>query len=89
VNFVINKLALANAFGLTTAILWVLCSLFVFIFPELSLTVTEWMLHGLDLASLGAFNLTLSNFVLGGVSLVASAWVTGLVLGWSLEILAD
>lgn len=83
----LNKTTLANAFALTTCILWILCSAFVWVFPKLSVTITEAWMHGFSLASVVIFNPTLNNFILGGVTLVASAWISGYLLGWSLEFL--
>lgn len=80
-----KKTVFANAFALTTVILWTACSLFVVILPDFSLQVTQWWMHGLDMSVMGYWNLTLVNFVLGGVTLAASAWGAGWLWGWSLE----
>lgn len=81
----LDKIVLANAFGLTTAILWVACSAVVWLLPRLSMTVIEWWMHGMDIAVIGNWNLTFSNFLLGGIVGIVSVWVTGWVLGWSWE----
>lgn len=81
----LDKMVLANAFALATSILWVACSAFVFLFPRLSTTITNWWIHGLDISLLGSWSLTPTSFVLGGVTLVVSAWVTGWVFGWAWE----
>jgi len=78
-----NKTRIANAFGLTMAILWVACSAVVWLLPGFSLQVTEWWMHGMDISVMGDWNLTLNSFLLGGITAVVSAWVTGWVLGWS------
>lgn len=81
----LEKTALANAFALATAIAWVVCSAFVFILPDLSMTVTNWWVHGLSLSSLGSFKLDLTNFLLGGITLTIAFWGVGYVFGWSWE----
>lgn len=81
----LDKMVLANAFGLATAVLWALCSAIVWLLPGFSLTVTRWWMHGMDVSGLGNWNLTLGNFVGGGVTAVISAWVSGWVLGWAWE----
>jgi len=81
----LDKMVLANAFGLTTAMLWVLCSLIVVVLPDLYLLVMRWWLHGMDVAVIASRQLTFGNFLLGGITLVVSAWVTGWVFGWSWE----
>lgn len=82
----LDKQILANSFALATAILWVLCTLLVWLWPDFTWRVTEWWMHGMDLTAMGGWNLTLNNFLLGGLTLVASAWVTGYTFGWSWEI---
>jgi len=78
----LTKNNLANGLALATAILWVLCSAFVAIFPDFSHTVTVWWMHGMSISS---FDLSFSNFIWGGLSLVAAFWLVGYVVGWSLE----
>lgn len=78
----LTKNNLANSLALATAILWVLCTGFVAIFPDFSHTVTRWWMHGMEVAK---FNLDWGNFVWGGLTITASFWVVGYVLGWSLE----
>ena len=78
----LTKYNLANGLALTTAILWLLCSAFVAIFPDFSLTVTKWWMHGMEVT---VFDLSFANFVWGGLTIVGSFWIVGYVLGWSLE----
>lgn len=79
----LTKNSLANGLALATAILWVLCSAFVAIFPDFSVTVTKWWMHGMDVSN---FNLSFASFIWGGLTLTASFWVVGYVLGWSLDV---
>ncbi len=79
----LTKESLANALGLVTAISWTVCSAFVALFPELSLIITKWWMHGMSLA--GDWNLNFANFLWGGVTMSISAWLFGYILGWSLE----
>jgi len=76
---------LANAFALTTVIVWVICSAFIFLLPGLSMTITSWWVHGLDLSPLGTFKLDLINFLLGGITLTLAFWGIGYIFGWSWE----
>ncbi len=80
-----EEIVLANAFAVTVTILWVVCSLIIAVFPAFSLTVTTWWMHGLAPSATETWHLTWSNFLLGGVTLVVSAWLGGYVLGWSLK----
>ncbi len=81
----LEKMALAKAFALTAAIAWVVCSAFVFLLPNLSMTITSWWVHGLNLSPLGSFKLDLVNFLLGGITLTLSFWGVGYIFGWSWE----
>ncbi|AKM79533.1 MAG: hypothetical protein UX85_C0010G0012 [Candidatus Beckwithbacteria bacterium GW2011_GWB1_47_15] len=81
----LDKMVLANAFGLATAILWVVCSLMVALLPNFSWEVMRWWMHGMDVDAMGGWNLNLFNFLAGGLTLVITAWVTGYIFGWSWE----
>lgn len=81
----LEKNVLANAFALTTAILWTLCVLFVVLLPDFSTIIIKWWLHGMDITALGPWRLDLANFLLGGLALVISAWISGYIFGWAWE----
>ena len=84
-----NTMKLANAFALAMAVLWVLCSAVIWLLPSFSWTVTGWWMHGMDLSAMGSWNLTVGNFLLGGITAAVSAWVTGWVLGWSWQTVGN
>lgn len=77
-----TRVRIANALAATTAFLWTLCAVFVWLLPSLSLTIVEWWMHGMSLEVMGEWNLTVTNFVLGGLTLTVSAWLGGWVFGW-------
>jgi len=81
----LDTMKLANAFALAMAILWIICSAVVWILPSFSLQITSWWMHGMDLTAMGNWNLTFANFLLGGILVIVSAWITGWVLAWSWE----
>lgn len=83
----IPKQQLALSFGLATAILWVLCSLLVALFPDPSFVIFKWWMHGIDIGGASGFSLNWNNFVLGGITLTLSLMVVGYVLGLSFEII--
>ncbi|MDP2685342.1 MAG: DUF5676 family membrane protein [bacterium] len=85
----LDKNKLANTFALAMAVLWVLCSLVIWILPEFSLQATTQMMHGMNFSAMGSWNLTFGNFLWGGTVAVIFSWVTGWVLGWSWETLYD
>lgn len=80
-----NKMMYANTFAVTVAFVWIICSLGVAFLPDLSLTMSKWFMHGLDMTSLGLWKVTIDGFILGGLVLVGFGWVTGYVFGLSLE----
>ena len=82
-------MALANTFGLAMIVIWVVCSAFVWLFPQMSLTIANWWMHGLDMSTMGEWNLTITSFVMGGVTAIASGWISGWILGWSWEQVND
>ena len=79
----LTKRNLAKGFALTTGVLWLFCSVIVALLPEFTRTVTQWWMHGMRIE---AYNITFESVMLGGITLVASAWLTGYILGWSLEL---
>lgn len=82
-----SRKMLANTFALSTAILWVACSIIVWLFPKFSLLITKWWVHGMEIDRFGGYQISLTNVLLGGVTLVISAWATGYVFGWVFEYL--
>ncbi len=79
-----KKIIIANVLALSMGIVWIACSLFVWLLPELSMTIANWWLHGLDVQVMGKWNLTLVNFVMGGLTAAAS-WFVVFVFGWCWE----
>lgn len=84
----LEKGIIANAFALTTAVAWVICSVVVYLFPDPSLLITRWWMHGMQVEVMGTWNLTLGNFVWGGLTITAAAWLVGYIYGWTWEKLS-
>ncbi len=80
-----DKLVIANALAVTSAVAWIVCSAFVWLLPDLSMTITGWWAYGLNLTPLGAFRLDLTTFILGGITLTLAFWALGYLFGWSWE----
>jgi hypothetical protein len=66
-----------NAFGATTAIVFVACRLLIGLFPDWSFTITQSWFHGIELTKLGSWNLTVETFVLGLVTVTVGTWLVG------------
>ncbi len=69
--------ATANAVGVTTAIVYVICRILVSLFPDLMFTIAQSWFHGIELSRLGSWNLTISSFLTGLVSSTITAWLIG------------
>lgn len=81
-----DKLVIANALAVTTVMLWVICTIFIVLLPDFSLTVTSWWMHGLDVSAMGIWNLTFNNFIFGGITWAVAAWGSGYIFGWVWQI---
>lgn len=71
--------AIPNALAVTTAIVFVVCRLLVGLFPDISFSVAESWFHGIELGKAGAWNLTISSFILGLISSTITAWIVGYI----------
>ncbi len=72
----LNATKLANAAAITTLILYVVCTLFVAVAPQLSMTILTGAMHLPSAAdALGEVNVTLGGFLLGLIPLVIYAYV--------------
>ncbi len=80
------EVKMANSFGLATAIVWVLCTIIVWVAPEFSLNIFKLWLHNLNINVLGGFKIDFYSFLVGGITLVGSFWVVGYILGWSFKV---
>lgn len=66
-----------NALAVTTAIIYVLCRVLVGLFHNVSFAIAQSWFHGIELGKAGAWNLTMSSFVLGIISSTITAWIVG------------
>jgi hypothetical protein len=80
-----EKGRVANAFALTTVVIWIVCSVVVWLFPGFSMLITKWWMHGMEIGIMGEWNLTLYNFIMGGLTLGVSFWIIGWIFGWAWE----
>ena len=71
---------LAMSFGITSAILWIICSALVALTPGAMIGMTGHMFH----ASMEgiSWTLTWAGFLIGLVAWVVWAAVTGWLIGW-------
>lgn len=79
----LDKMVIANASALSSALLWTLCSLGVALFPSLVETIREWIMHGS--VATGALEVTFGSYLLGGLSIIVISWIWGYLFGWAWE----
>lgn len=74
----LNERALANALALATGAIYVFCRLFIAVFPDLSLAISQSWFHALDLSKIWDTDInSMGSLILGLVSSVILAWVSG------------
>jgi len=74
-----NPIATANALATTGGLFYIVCRVLVVLFPDLSYTIAQSWFHGIGIAKLGSWDLSLGSFFLGLISFVVFAWVTGYI----------
>ena len=74
-----NVSATANDAAVTMGVFYIICRVFVGLLPGLSFGIAQSLLHGMALTQVGTWNLSTSNFVLGLLTSIASAWIVGFV----------
>lgn len=72
-----NPFATASASALTVASFYIVCRVFVGLFPKFSYSIMQAWFHGLAPQTMGSFNLSTYSFVLGLVSATVVAWLIG------------
>lgn len=78
-----NVSATANAAAVTVGVFYILCRLLVGLFPGLMFAAAQSLLHGMALTQVGTWNLSVSNFILGLITSMVSAWVVGYIFAVS------
>ena len=76
----ISTVTFISSIAISTTLLWIICSLFVAISPELSAVVTEQMMH-MESGQI-SFQMSWQGFLIGWFSWVVSA----VFAGWLLSI---
>lgn len=77
----LNELALANASAALMGGFYVLCALAVAVLPDLFKAVTTSWFHGIDLGAIWT-GAPRGNFILGFISAVVVAWISGWAFAW-------
>lgn len=76
----LNQNAVAIAVGMTTALVYIVCLIFVAVFPlETVVTVGNYFVHGIDISSIAAKSITIEKSVIGLIIASISSAVTGYI----------
>lgn len=74
----LNPLALANAAGAITAVVYLVCALAFFLFPESALSLAQTWIHGLNLSQIqNVSSRTPLDFGVGLLSSSLGSWLLG------------
>ena len=68
------------AFAIASAILWIICSLFVWVLPSMMMEMSGHMVHG-DLSQMG-WSLSLTGVLIGLVTWSILAGITGWLIAY-------
>lgn len=69
----------AKAMAVTVAVIYIVCASAVVLFPGPAMAIAQTWFHGLDLARISTFNVTIGSFVIGFVTSTIGGWLIGYV----------
>ena len=76
----LNQSAIALAVGITTALVYLVCLIFVAIFPlETVIAIGNYFVHGIDISSIAAKNITIAKSIIGLIVVSVSSAITGYI----------
>ena len=85
-NMKLNKQRFASRSALVVGGLYILCTVFVALFPSLAMKLTAAMFHMVEGSkSFGSFQVTFGNFLLGLVPLMFYTYVGAWLFAWIFE----
>ncbi|MBS3101104.1 hypothetical protein J4204_03145 [Candidatus Woesearchaeota archaeon] len=86
----LNQNAIALAVGITTALVYAVCLIFVAIFPlETVVAIGNYFVHGIDISSIAAKNITLAKSIIGLVIVSLSSAITGYIFALTYNWIAE
>ncbi len=78
-----KELPFANSLTLATTVFYIACALLAVLIPDFLLAIFQSWFHGINVVSLATTQRSLSNFILGLISLTAISWVFGYIWAWT------
>jgi len=79
----LNQNAVALAFGITTALAYIACLVFVAVFPlETIIAFGNYLVHGIDISSIATKSITLAKSLAGLAVIFLSSVAAGYIFAW-------
>ena len=72
----LNAIKVANSLAVTTAVVYLVCIVAVWLAPEITTTIGNYLLHGVDVSRLveaRTFSYSLTSLIIGTIA----GWLTG------------
>lgn len=83
-----DLMATANALAVTVGVTYVLCAVLVTLLPEASMAVAQSWFHGIDIARISSWNVTVGSFIMGLVTSIVFAWAVGYLFAYIYNMFA-
>lgn len=78
----LNIKTTAFALAVTSAIIYAVCALLIFVFGSAGVSLFANMFHGIDITKIAATNVSWKNTLIGLVEIIVFALLTGALFAW-------
>mgnify|MGYP001603824989 FL=1 len=75
----LNNKIVGFALATTSAILYLICAVFIWLFPKGTMNYANYMLHNIDLGSIASKTMTLGNTIIGLILIFVSGYLVGIL----------
>lgn len=75
----LNNKIVGLALATTSAILYLICAVFYWLFPKGIMNYANYMFHGIDLSSIASKTMTLGNTIIGLILIFVSSYLVGIL----------
>lgn len=72
-----EPMAIANAAGATTAVVYVVCAASIALWPEAAISIARSWFHGIRLEQISGWNLSFESVAFGFVTATIGGWLVG------------
>ena len=86
----LNQNAIALSFGIVVALIYLICIIFVAIFPlQTVVTVGNYFVHGIDISSIATKNITFGKSIIGLILVFVSSAFAGYTFTFIYNLFSD